>query len=85
MKKFILLADVAMFLVMTSQSSYAWSEQNCFNTCREKMPGQEAACRVQFNCAQYRGKKPVAAQDERAAAAAWAKKQNNNNPIYKNQ
>jgi hypothetical protein len=27
MKKFILLADVAMFLVMTSQSSYAWSEQ----------------------------------------------------------
>jgi hypothetical protein len=85
-KTFLACSAAILFLGMTSQSSHAWSEQNCNNTCAEQMPGQEAACRVKFNCAQHRGKPHVAGvQAERAAAAAWAKKQNNGPSIYKNQ
>jgi hypothetical protein len=69
-------ALLGLSLVLSTAPASAWSEQNCQNSCKNRMPDNVSGCYARFNCAQYRGKPSVAADQESAALDAWIKKKN---------
>ncbi len=69
-----LTSAVLLSIVVFSGPASAWSERNCKSECARRMPGQEAACVVQFNCAQYRGGRHVGAGQQKVKADSWSRR-----------
>jgi hypothetical protein len=73
MRTIIFAATLAVSVVTSSYGAFAWSEQNCLNTCKKSAhsPAGYSTCVAQNNCAQYKGGHAAGTGKEDATASAY--------------